>query len=44
MLPKKEYLHTELTHEIIRIFYEVYNDLGYRFLEKVYRKSLAIAL
>ena len=39
-----EYLHKELTSEIIRCFYEVYNKLGYGFLEKVYEKSLEIEL
>ena len=29
-------LHEELTDVIIKTFYEVYNDLGYGFLEKVY--------
>jgi len=28
--------HKELTEKIIRIFYRVYNKLGYGFLEKVY--------
>lgn len=29
-------LHEELTDIIIKTFYEVYNELGYGFLEKVY--------
>ena len=41
---KSEYLHQELTAEIIRRFYIVYNTLGYGFLEKVYEKSLKIEL
>ena len=41
---KSEYLHQELTAEIIRRFYIVYNILGYGFLEKVYEKSLKIEL
>jgi GxxExxY protein len=36
----KDYLHKELTSEIINRFYVVYNKLGYGFLEKVYEKSL----
>jgi GxxExxY protein len=36
--------HAELTERIIGIFYEVYNDLGYGFLESVYEESLVIAL
>ena len=36
--------HGEITQKIIRVFYEVYNELGYGFLESVYEKSLQIAL
>jgi len=36
--------HSELTDKIIRTFYEVYNELGFGFLESVYENSLAIAL
>ena len=36
--------HADVTEKIIGIFYEVYNELGYRFLECVYEESLAIAL
>jgi len=35
-----ELLHKDITDEIIRCFYEVYNILGYGFLEKVYENSL----
>ena len=35
-----ELLHEELTKKIIKIFYEVYNELGYGFLEKVYQNAL----
>lgn len=38
------YKHSELSETIIGIFYEVYNELGYGFLESVYRNSLQIAL
>ncbi len=34
----------DLTEEIIGIFYSVYNELGYGFLESVYEKSMMIAL
>jgi GxxExxY protein len=34
----------ELTGKIIGSFYDVYNELGYGFLESVYEKSLMIAL
>lgn len=36
--------HSELTDIIIGVFYDVYNELGFGFLESVYRKSFAIAL
>ena len=36
--------HGRITDQIIRVFYEVYNELGYGFLESVYHKSLVIAL
>jgi len=39
-----ELLHEELTNAIIKTFYEVYNELGYGFLEKVYQNSLYIEL
>lgn len=39
-----DYKHKELTEKIIKGFYEVYNELGYGFLESVYEKSLAIVL
>jgi GxxExxY protein len=33
-------LHKKLTSDILKIFYEVYNELGYGFLERVYQNSL----
>lgn len=33
-------LHREITEQIIRCSYLVYNGLGYGFLEKVYEKAL----
>lgn len=41
---KNNYQYSELTSEIIKSFYNVYNNLGYGFLEKVYEKSLLIEL
>ncbi len=35
---------TQITEEIINCFYNVYNELGYGFLEKVYEKALKIEL
>jgi GxxExxY protein len=39
-----DYLHKDLTDRIIRCFYEVYNTLGFGFLEKVYERALTIEL
>ena len=36
--------HRELTHKIVGVFQDVYNELGHGFLESVYQRSLAIAL
>ena len=34
--------HKALTEEIIKVFYRVYNTLGYGFLEKVYENAMTI--
>jgi GxxExxY protein len=34
------YLHSEITGEILNAFYDVYNELGYGFLERVYKNAL----
>jgi GxxExxY protein len=39
-----EFLHEELTGQVIGVFYDVYNELGHGFLESVYEKALAVAL
>jgi GxxExxY protein len=36
--------HQELTKVIIGVFFDVYNELGFGFLESVYREAMAIAL
>jgi GxxExxY protein len=36
--------HAELTDAIIGCFYDVYNELGYGFLESVYREAMIVAL
>ncbi len=37
-------INKEITREIIRAFYNVYNKLGYGFLEKVYENALVVEL
>jgi GxxExxY protein len=38
------FLHSEITGLIIKAFYNVYNKLGYGFLEKVYENAMIIEL
>jgi GxxExxY protein len=38
------YKYSELTDTIIGVFYDVYNELGFGFLESVYRNALRLAL
>ncbi|KGO86887.1 GxxExxY protein [Flavobacterium rivuli WB 3.3-2 = DSM 21788] len=33
-------LYKELTSEILKAFYDVYNELGYGFLERVYQNAM----
>ena len=35
-----QYLHSDITGEILNAFYAVYNELGYGFLERVYKNAL----
>ncbi len=39
-----ELLHKELTDRILKTYYDVYNELGFGFLEKVYQNSMFIEL
>ena len=39
-----ELLHKDLTDQILKAFYDVYNEMGYGFLEKVYQNSLYLEL
>jgi GxxExxY protein len=41
---KTDLKHGLITDQILRVFYDVYNELGYGFLESVYHRSLVIAL
>jgi GxxExxY protein len=36
--------YSELTDTVIGVFYDVYNELGFGFLESVYRNALRLAL
>ncbi len=36
--------HSELTERIIGVFYDVYNELGYGFLESTYAAAMTVAL
>ncbi|MBK7441801.1 MAG: GxxExxY protein [Bacteroidetes bacterium] len=39
-----EYLHSDITQKVIKAYYNVYNKLGYGFLEKVYENAMVIEL
>jgi GxxExxY protein len=39
-----ELVHGSLTREIIGAFFDVYNELGYGFVEAVYQRALPVAL
>ena len=41
---RENYKHSEITNLIIKAYYNVYNKLGYGFLEKVYENSMMIEL
>src|SRR5262245_25031015 len=41
---ERRYKHEELTGKILKIFYDVYNELGFGFLESVYHKAMLVAL
>ena len=38
------YKHSDLTEKIIKAFFNVYNNLGHGFLEKVYENAMIIEL
>jgi GxxExxY protein len=40
----EEFLYKELTEKIIGAAFEVYKNLGYGFLEKVYKNALLVEL
>lgn len=40
----KKILHKRITDSILKVYYEVYNGLGYGFLEKVYQNAMYFQL
>jgi len=40
----QDYKYKELTERVLKIFYRVYNKLGYGFLERVYESAMMIEL
>jgi GxxExxY protein len=43
-MEKENYMHSDLTEKVIKVFYKVYNTLGFGFLEKVYENAMCIEL
>jgi GxxExxY protein len=39
-MPRRQLIHEKLTHSVIGAFYEVYNTLGFGFLEHIYMAAL----
>jgi GxxExxY protein len=39
-----KFLHKSLSDSILKVYYEVYNELGYGFLEKVYQNAMYFEL
>lgn len=44
MITNDNYKHSELTGKIMKAYFNVYNALGYGFLEKVYENAMMIEL
>lgn len=40
----KNYLHSDITELILKAFFNVYNELGFGFLEKVYERAMICEL
>lgn len=41
---QRELLHADITEAIIGAAFEVYNELGYGFMEKVYQRAMQVEL
>jgi GxxExxY protein len=44
MMERGNYLHSEITGQVLKAFFKVYNQLGFGFLEKVYENAMIIEL
>ncbi len=44
MIQQVELKHGDVTFGIVRAFYDVYNELGFGFLESVYREAMTLQL
>jgi GxxExxY protein len=42
--PDDDFKHGEITEKVIGVFFDVYNELGFGFLESVYHNAMLIAL
>jgi GxxExxY protein len=40
----REFRHWEITHRIVGVFFEVYSELGYGYLDSIYSEAMTIAL
>lgn len=43
-MEQENYKHPDVTEKVIKAFYNVYNKLGYGFLEKVYEHAMVVEL
>ncbi|MEO7999856.1 MAG: GxxExxY protein, partial [Gemmatimonadaceae bacterium] len=41
---EKELVHADITAQIVKAFYDVYNELGVGFLENVYKRAMVVLL
>jgi GxxExxY protein len=41
-MPEESLVENALSRQVIGVFYDVYNELGFGFLETVYRRALAV--
>ena len=44
MNAENTYAHSALTGRVIGLFFDVYNDLGFGFLESVYQEAMCVAM